>query len=176
MSHLGNSGLRSQRAVRELSESLSEEEEAFRRRALRGEAVAYLCMDTGDEPLRRWGNKPGVRWVWAIGDEGRKVLLRLSTTTRESEERWLEVLRELARRGMPPPATSTPEGAPGRTTAVDTMWPQSVRIRGWFQKLQKLPQKVPAAAWPAFKAVVVDMRAAPPRPKAEERRAQLGAQ
>ncbi len=41
---------------------------------------------------------------------------------------------------------------------------------------QNLEQKVPAQAWPAFKALVIDMRDAPSRQKAEERREQIVAQ
>ena len=112
----------SKSAVSELSESLTEEYEAFRMRDLSGEAVAYLFIDTVYEPLRRWGNKTGVLCVWAICEDGRKVLLSLSTTNSESYESCLEVLRELARRGMQPPVTITTDGAPGLTKAVDTMW------------------------------------------------------
>ena len=166
----------SKSAVSELSESLTEEYEAFRLRDLSSEAVAYLFIDTVYEPLRRWGNKTGVLCVWAICEDGRKVLLSLSTTNSESYESCLEVLRELGRRGMQPPVTITTDGAPGLTKAVDTMWPQSLRIRCWFHKMQNLQQKVPAAAWPAFKALVVDMRDGPTRKKAEERRDQIVAQ
>jgi len=112
----------SKSAVSELSESLTEEYEAFRMRDLSGEAVAYLFIDTVYEPLRRWGNKTGVLCVWAICEDGRKVLLSLSTTNSESYESCLEVLRELARRGMQPPVSITTDGAPGLTKAVDTMW------------------------------------------------------
>jgi len=65
----------SKSAVSELSESLTEEYEAFRMRDLSGEAVAYLFIDTVYEPLRRWGNKTGVLCIWAICEDGRKVLL-----------------------------------------------------------------------------------------------------
>ena len=53
------------------------------------------------------------------------------------------------------------------------MWPKSFRIRCWFHKMQNLEQKVPEQAWPAFKALVTDMRDAPSRKKAEERREQI---
>jgi transposase-like protein len=60
-------------------------------RDLSTEPVAYLFIDTVYEPLRRWGQKTGVLWVWAMCEEGRKVLLRLSTTNSESYESCLEV-------------------------------------------------------------------------------------
>ena len=132
--------------------------------------MAYLFIDTVYEPLRRWGQKTGVLCVWAICEDGRKVLLSLSTTNSESYESCLEVLRGLAKRGLQTPVTITTDGALGLIKAIDAMWPKSLRIRCWFHKMQNLQQKVPAGAWPEFKALVVDMRDAPTREKAEERR------
>lgn len=160
----------SKSTVSELTDTLSAEYEAWRTRDLSQESVAYLFIDTVYEPLRRWGQKTGVLCVWAICEDGRKVLLSLSTTNSESYESCLEVLRGLAKRGMPTPVTITTDGAMGLTKAIDAMWPKSLRIRCWFHKMQNLQQKVPALAWPAFKALVVDLRDAPTREKAEERR------
>jgi putative transposase len=163
----------SRSTVSEIAESLTEEYEAFRVRDLSQEPVAYLFMDTVYEPLRRWGQKTGVLCVWAICEDGRKVLLSLSLTNSESSESCIEVLRDLVKRGMQPPVTITTDGALGLTKAIDTMWPKSLRIRCWFHKMQNLEQKVPEHAWPAFKALITDMRDAPSRTKAEERRDQI---
>jgi putative transposase len=156
--------------VSELSATLSEEYEAWRTRDLSQETVAYLFMDTVYEPLRRWGQKTGILCVWAICEDGRKVLVSLSTTNRESYESCVEVLRGLVRRGMRTPITITTDGAGGLTKAIDTMWPKFLRIRCWFHKMQNFHQKVPARAWPEVKALLVDMRDAPSREKAEQRR------
>ena len=160
----------SKSTVSELTDTLRQEDEAWRTRALSKEPVAYLLMDTVYEPLRRWGQKTGVLGVWAICEDGRKVFLSLSTTNSESYESCLEVLRGLAKRGMQTPVTITTDGALGLTKAIDALWPKSLRMRCWFHKLQNLQQKVPAGAWPEFKALIVDMRDAPTREKAEERR------
>lgn len=77
------------------------------------------------EPWRRWSHKTGVLCVWAIGEDGGKVVLNLSTINSESDESCLEVLRGLVKRGLRPPVTITTEGAVGLTKAVDTLWPQS---------------------------------------------------
>lgn len=163
----------SKRTGSEIAQSLTDEYEAFRTRDLRQEPVAYLFIDTVYEPLRRWGQKTGVLCVWAICEDGRKVLLSLSTTKSESYESCLEVVRDLVKRGMQPPVTITTDGALGLTKAIDAMWPKSLRIRCWFHKMKNLEQKVPEQAWPAFKALVADMRDAPSRKKAEERRDQI---
>jgi putative transposase len=162
--------LLSQSTVSEIAESLAEEYEAFRTRDLRQEPVTYLFMDTGYEPLRRWGQKTGVLCVWAICEDGRKVLLSLSTANSESFESCREVVRDLVKRGLRPPATITTDGALGLTQAIDAVWPKSLRIRCWFHKMQNFQQKVPTRAWPEVKAVLVDMRDAPSREKAEQRR------
>lgn len=163
----------SKSTVSEIAASLTEEYETFRTRDLSQEPVAYLFIDTVYEPVRRWGQKTGVLCVWAIGEDGRKVLLSLSTTNSESYESCVEVLRDLGKRGMRPPVTITTDGAVGLTKALEAMWPKSLRIRCWFHKMQNLEQKVPEQAWLAFKAVVADMRDAPARQKAEERRDQI---
>ena len=106
----------------------------------------------------------------AICEDGRKVLGSLSTTNSERYESCLEVLRGLVRRGLRTLLTITTEGALGLRKAIDTMWPQSLRIRWWLHKRQNFQQKVPARAWPEVKALLVDMRDAPTREKAEQRR------
>jgi putative transposase len=160
----------SKSTVSELTDSLSQEYDAFRTRDLSGYEVAYLFMDAVYEPLRRWGSKTGVLCVWAICVDGRKVLLTLSTANSESYESCLEVLRDLVKRGLQTPVTITTDGAPGLTKAIEVIWPKALRIRCWFHKMQNLQQKVPPQAWPEFKAFVADMRDAPTVPEAERRR------
>jgi putative transposase len=132
--------------VSDMAESLAEEYEAFRTRELRQEPIAYLFIDTVYEPLRRWGQKTGVLCVGAICEDGREVLLSLSTANRESFESCREVLRDLGKRGLRPPATITTDGAIGLTQAIDAVWPKSLRIRCWFHKMQNFQQKVSAQA------------------------------
>jgi putative transposase len=160
----------SKSAVSELTDTLTQEYEAFRTRDLSGYEVAYLFMDAVYEPLRRWGSKTGVFCVWAICVDGRKVLLSLSTANSESYESCLEVLRDLVKRGLQTPVTVTTDGAVGLTKAIDAIWPKALRIRCWFHKMQNLQQKVPPQAWPEFKALVADMRDAPTVTEAERRR------
>jgi len=160
----------SKSAVSDLTATLTQEYEAVRTRDLSGYEVAYLFIDAVYEPLRRWGSKTGVRCVWAICGDGRKGLLSLSTANRESQESCLEVLRDVLKRGLPTPVTITTDGAVGLTKAVDAIWPKSLRIRCWLHKMQNLQQKVPPQAWPEFKALVADMRAAPTVAAAERRR------
>lgn len=166
----------SKRTVSELTDTLTQEYEAFRTRDLSGYEVAYLFIDTVYEPLRRWGSKTGVRCMWAICVEGCKVLLSLSTANSESYESGPAVLRDLVKRGIQTPVTITTEGAPGLIKAVEALGPKSWRLRWWFHQMQNLRQKVPPQAWPEFKALVVDMRDAPTVAAAARRRQALVAE
>src|SRR3954447_4121260 len=163
----------SKSTVSALTDTLNQEYEAFRSRDLSGYEVAFLFIDAVYEPLRRWGSKTGVLCVWAICVDGRKVLLSLSTTNRESQESCLEVFRDLLKRGLQTPVTIPTDGAVGLTKAIAALWPKALRIRCWFHKMQNLQQKVPPQAWPEFKALVVDMRDAPSVVEAERRRQEI---
>jgi transposase-like protein len=83
------------------------------------------------------------------------------------------VLRDLVKRGLRPPAPITTDGVIGLTQAIAAVWPKSLRIRGWFHTRQNFQQKVPAQTWPEVTALLVDMRAAPSREKAGNRRAAI---
>jgi putative transposase len=166
--------VRSKSTVSELTDTLSQEYEAFRTRDLSGYEVAYLFMEAVYEPLRRWGSKTGVFCVWAICVDGRKVRLTLSTANSESYASCVEVLRDLVKRGLQTPVTITTDGAAGLTKAIDAIWPKALRIRCWFHKMQNLQQKVPPQAGPEFKALVMDMRDAPTGTAAEHRRQAIG--
>lgn len=71
----------SKSAMSTMTDTLSQEYEAFRPRDLSGYDVAYLFLDTVYAPLRRWGSKTGVLCVWGICVDGRTVLLSLSPPT-----------------------------------------------------------------------------------------------
>jgi transposase-like protein len=89
----------SKRAIRTLTDILSQEYEAFRTRDLSGYEVAYLFIDTVYEPLRRWGSTAGVLGVWGSCLDGRKGLLSLVTTNSESYESCVEGLHDLIKAG-----------------------------------------------------------------------------
>jgi putative transposase len=144
-----------------MTDTLRQAYEAFRTRDLRGDEVAYLCIDTVYEPLRRWGSKTGVLCVGGICVDGGKVFLTLSTAKSESCERCRDVRRALTMWGLQTPVTSTTDGAPGLIKAGDFVWPQSLRMRCWFHTRQHLMQQVPPQAWPACKARVAALRDAP---------------
>jgi transposase-like protein len=151
----------SQSAGSDIPERLPHAYAAVRPRDRSGFALASLCMDTGDAPLRRWGSQPGGRCVGGLCVDGRTVLLPLSPTNRASDERCLEGWRARSNRGLQPPVTRPTDGAPGLRPAVDRMWPRSLRRRGGFHTRPPLPQQVPPQAWPAGNACIAARRDVP---------------
>lgn len=148
-------------SVSQVTDQLHEQYEAFRQQDLSDFDIAYLFVDAVYEPLRRWGVRTAVLCAWGVSTRGSRVLLNIATGTSESYDTCIDFLRDMVRRGLRTPLTVTTDGAPGMIKAVETLWPKSLRVRCWFHKMQNLRAKVPEPAWPAFKALVADIRDAP---------------
>lgn len=154
--------LLSKSAVSELTESLWAEYEAFAQRDLAEYAVEYLFVDAIYESLReRTGAKEAVLCAWAILHDGSKVLLHLALGNKESYQAWLDFFRGLIARGLPPPVAITSDGAPGLLRALGEVFPQTVRIRCWFHKLQNVLAKLPESAKDEVAAHLRAIRDAP---------------
>jgi transposase-like protein len=151
----------SRSSVSTITEELFSEYETFKKRDLSGFDIAYVFIDTVYEPLRRYGSKTGILCCWAYLTDGSKVLLDITTAQSESFDASLDFLRGMSNRGLRVPLTVTTDGAPGLIAAIEAHWPQSLRIRCWFHKMQNLQAKVPREAWPDFKSMLTDVRDAP---------------
>ena len=159
----------SKSSVSEISESLSEDYEAFKSRDLSGFDVAYVFVDAVYEPLRRCGCSTGVLCCWGICSDGSRVLLDLTLANNESQAAVTEFLHGMIRRGLQAPLTMTSDGAPGLISALQATWPRALRVRCWFHKMQNLKQKVPPDQWAALRSLILDMRDAPGLETANQR-------
>ena len=131
---------------------------AFRQRDLRDIDLAYMFVDAVYEPLRRHGAKCAVLCAWGICTDGRRVLLGLETGESESAEAYLMLLRDLVARGLRTPMSVTTDGAAGLTSAVDKIFPRSLRIRCWFHKMKNLQSKVAKEVWPLTRPLILPRR------------------
>lgn len=151
----------SKSAVSRISERLYEEFEAFQNRDLSEEEVEYLFLDALYESIRkRFGIKEAVLCAWGICRDGRKVLISLAIGNKESEVCWSEMLRDLMKRGLRPPTSITSDGAPGVIKAIEGIFPESLRLRCWFHRMQNWAGKVPVEAWSEIKAQIIAIREA----------------
>jgi putative transposase len=146
-------GLLSRTAVSELTDSLWEEYQAFCERDLSELEVIYLFVDGIYESLRReLSAQEAVLCAWGICADGRKLLVHMAVGNKESYTDWLDFLRDMVRRGLRPPLTTTSDGAPGLVRALDEVFPKSLRIRCWVHKMQNVLGKLPEAAKAEVKA------------------------
>jgi transposase-like protein len=84
-------------------------------------------------------------------EDGRKELIGLADGYRESEQSWLELLRDLQGRGLRiDPKLAVADGALGFWAACRKLWPTTREQRCWVHKtanvLNKLPKGVQAKA------------------------------
>ncbi len=97
------------------------------------------------------------------------MLLHLAAGNKESEECWVEFLREMVGRGLRMPTSVTSDGAPGLVNAIEGLFSRSLRIRCWYHKLGNVRSKLPeegaeeVLAHPGRCATHPPMRSAKPR-------------
>lgn len=151
----------SKSAVSDLTETLDQEYQDFLTRDLSCFDVLYLFLDAIYEPLRRAGLREGLLCAWAILRDGRRVLLGLQLGNKESYDCWLNMLRDMVKRGLNIPLTITSDGAPGLIRAVEEVFPKSLRIRCWAHKMRNVLDKVPEDIRNELKAHLQAIRDAP---------------
>ena len=74
------------------------------------------------------------------------MLLAVRLGQRESHEDWLDLGRDLTRRGLRAPLLVVNDGAPGLIKAIQELWPDSDRGRCAVHKLRNLVAKLPKRA------------------------------
>jgi putative transposase len=151
----------SRSAVSEVTDQLWEDYQAFIATDLSEIEVEYLFLDAIFESLRRQGAKEALLVAWCIATDGRKHLLHLGIGNKESEDAWVEFLRNLVSRQMRMPTSVTSDGAPGLIKAIDQVFPKSVRMRCWFHKLANIRSKLPDDDAPEVMAHLYAVRDAP---------------
>jgi post-segregation antitoxin (ccd killing protein) len=88
-----------------------------------------LFLDAIWLPARPQGAKEGVLCVWGISEIGERVLLSVVLGTREAEEDWTVLGRDLTARGLPCPQLVVIDRAPGLDNAVQQCQPDADRRR-----------------------------------------------
>jgi len=89
--------------------------------------------------------KLAVLVVMGVDTEGRKHLLAMTPGQRESYEQWLEVLRDLRRRGVSWIGLAVADGIPGFWRALLEAFPDTRRQRCWVHMMRNVLDKLPRA-------------------------------
>lgn len=139
--------LLSKSAISQLNNRLWQEYESFCKADLSGYDVVYIFCDAVYESLRLHKSpKEGILVVWGILSSGAKVMLTMELGNKESYDDWLQVYRNLKKRGLNDPVLGTSDGAPGLIKAFEEAFPKTLRQRCLVHKKRNILSKVPQEA------------------------------
>lgn len=136
-------GRLSRSSASRLCQELRERYRAFCARSLAGIELLALFLDAVYLPTRPSGAKEGVLVAWGYDLNGDRQLLAVCLGQRERREDWLELGRDLVRRGLPAPWLVVTDGAPGLVRAVEELWPEADRQRCTVHRLRNILAKLP---------------------------------
>ena len=74
---------------------------------------------------------------------GKRVLVGVRLGQRERHEDWLDLGRDLTRRGLRAPWLIVTDGAPGLIKAINELWPEADRQRCTVHRLRNIVAKLP---------------------------------
>src|SRR5919197_518020 len=115
----------SKSTVSRICRELRDRYRAFCSKSLAEVSALVLFLDAVYLPTRPSGDKEGVLVVWGCTTEGKRVLVAVRLGQRESHEDWLDLGRDLARRGLRSPWLVVSDGAPGLIKAIEELWPDA---------------------------------------------------
>jgi transposase-like protein len=133
----------SKSTVSRICRELRDRYTAFCNKSLADVNMMALFLDAIYLPTRPSGQKEGVLVAWGYTTEGKRVLVAVRLGQRESHEDWLDLGRDLTRRGLRAPWLVVSDGAPGLIKAIDELWPESDRGRCAVHKLRNVVAKLP---------------------------------
>src|SRR5450432_876202 len=136
-------GRTSRSTVSRVCAELHERFQAFSRRSLYDVNLVVLFLDAIYLPVRPSGPKEGVICAWGITENGERELVSVRLGMRETTEDWLELGRDLTRRGLPAPRLVVADGAAGVPSAVEEIWPRADRQHCAVHRLRNLLAKLP---------------------------------
>jgi putative transposase len=133
----------SKSTVSRICRELRDRYTAFCSKSLHDVSLLALFLDAVYLPTRPSGAKEGVLVAWGYTPEGKRVLVAVRLGQRESHEDWLDLGRDLTRRGLRSPWLVVSDGAPGLIKAIEELWPAADRGRCAVHKLRNVAAKLP---------------------------------
>lgn len=137
-------------------------------RDLSGKRFVYWWADGIYFKVRLTPERPCMLVIMGALEDGTKELIAVYDGHRESKESWLEVLRDLKRRGLEKaPQLAVGDGALGFWTALEEEYPGAGHQRCWVHKTANLLDKLPKRVQPHAKKMIHEMYLAPTKADAQ---------
>lgn len=136
-------GTLSKSTASRIASELRDRYRAFCAKGLGDVELLALFLDACYLPTRPSGAKEGVLVAWGYTTAGERVLLAVRLGQREREEDWLDLGRDLTRRGLRAPLITVSDGAPGLINATPKLWSEADRGRCAVHRLRNILAKLP---------------------------------
>jgi len=159
LSALGHdgSGLSATNVIR-MKEIWREQWAEWSKRSLAGKRYVYLWADGVHFNIRLADEGEGRQCVLVVmgaTEDGTKELVAIREGHRESEQSWLELLRDLRDRGLADdPEAASADGALGFWKALPQVFPQTRAQRCWMHKTCNVLNHLPKSRQPQAKAAL----------------------
>lgn len=159
-------GLSATNIVR-LKEGWKQDYEAWSRRDLSDKHYVYFWVDGIYFNVRLDDERTCILVIIGATKDGQKELVAVHDGYRESKLSWLEILRDLKRRGLKKlPALATGDGALGFWAAAAEEFPSMRRQRCWVHKTANILDKMPKSVQKKAKKSIHDVYTAETREQA----------
>jgi putative transposase len=155
---LGPEAALSKSTVSRVCEAIKDEFDTWRQRRLDDVHLEYLFLDGSHFRYHEGARAEPVLAAWGITTEGTPALIGLEPGASESTDAWADFLDGMVGRGLRAPLLVISDGAPGLISAVELVFPQSLRQRCTIHRARNILAKVPvtlqadvkAAYWAIF--------------------------
>jgi transposase-like protein len=163
------SGLSATNIVK-LKKSWEDDYKAWRERDLSLKRYVYLWVDGIYFNVRlesEDNNKQCILVVIGTTEDGNKELVAIMDGYRESKLTWLDILRDLKRRGLTTsPKLAIGDGALGFWSALREEFPETKEQRCWVHKTANILDKMPKSVQPRAKEKIHEMYLSPTKEEA----------
>ena len=144
--------------ITRLKQVWQHEYEEWAGRDLSGSRYVYWWVDGIYFNVRLTDERPCLLVIVGTREDGRKELVGIWDGERESKLSWLELLRDLKRRGIHHgPALCVGDGALGLWAAMEEVFPKTRQQRCWVHKTANVLDKMSKKVQPSAKALLHEM-------------------
>ena len=127
-------------------------------RSLSGKRYMYWWVDGIHFKVRLTDDRPCLLVIMGTLPDGTKELVAIHDGERESKQSWMELLRELKRRGLSDgPELCTGDGGMGFWSALDEVFAKVRQQRCWVHKTANVLDKLPKRVQPYAKKLIQEM-------------------
>jgi transposase-like protein len=167
---LGDGAPLSPASIARLRSKWQLEYDTWRSRRLEDRELVYVWADGVYVKAGLEREKAALLVVIGAMRNGRKEVLAVVPGYRESKESWLEVFRDLERRGLRPPKLTVADGCAGAWAAVAEIWPTSLEQRCWNHRITNVLDQLPKKVQGEAREMLCQIPYSATRAEAEQRR------